>query len=533
MSHTTNNSRSTEETSSTDASSSSEDSDDTESEKSNIEPRYLHRIDRYTVHGRIGKGYFSTVWIAHDNAKNRNHQYVALKICKSNWSFLESAEDERRILSKIRNKHADCKHLMLNLHTFTMRYRQKKHIGIVFSVMRMDLLHLIENNRNAFSLDASIRLTKQILLGLHELHEKCGVVHTDLKPENILIEWCKHSQGSFEKLRRRAEDSKKQFDAYTKRIEEKHHPHQQQQHQHTNRTSRTSTRRVKRLIRCRGDRVLLKNTARFKAERKKWTHCGVESCIQLKIADFGSAEIMENGTCKVNEDCTITTRPYRAPEIIKNGKVYNEKVDIWAAGCILFEIATGRPMFDGNCLPEDTVEKNDRHLQIIYNMFKTTKHDEQMCMYKFYRKKLECSDFYMRPCYSINTIDDHEEYICKCILDPEFKRFNSVLTNAMRVNEFQRLSSKCLISLIEKQQATPAVAAEAIAKGCIDEHRPVTHRHAHKDEEDELRMLLHPPSHFSFLGGENNRVAIRCIHPHATPGILKTVPNVLATQTVV
>jgi p38 MAP kinase len=43
----------------------------------------------------------------------------------------------------------------------------------------------------------------------------------------------------------------------------------------------------------------------------------------------------------------VSTRYYRAPEIMLTWRRYNEKVDIWSAGCIFAEMMTGRPLFLG------------------------------------------------------------------------------------------------------------------------------------------------------------------------------------------
>lgn len=43
----------------------------------------------------------------------------------------------------------------------------------------------------------------------------------------------------------------------------------------------------------------------------------------------------------------VATRYYRAPEIMLTWRRYNEKVDIWSAGCIFAEMMTGQPLFLG------------------------------------------------------------------------------------------------------------------------------------------------------------------------------------------
>jgi tetratricopeptide (TPR) repeat protein len=42
------------------------------------------------------------------------------------------------------------------------------------------------------------------------------------------------------------------------------------------------------------------------------------------------------------------TASYRAPELLKEHPVYTNKVDIWAIGCILFELVTGKVAFTGD-----------------------------------------------------------------------------------------------------------------------------------------------------------------------------------------
>lgn len=66
-----------------------------------------------------------------------------------------------------------------------------------------------------------------------------------------------------------------------------------------------------------------------------------ENC-DLKICDFGLARIQEPQMTGY-----VSTRYYRAPEIMLTWRRYNEKVDMWSVGCIFAEMLLGHPIFQG------------------------------------------------------------------------------------------------------------------------------------------------------------------------------------------
>ncbi|KAJ5747879.1 uncharacterized protein N7511_009575 [Penicillium nucicola] len=80
-----------------------------------------------------------------------------------------------------------------------------------------------------------------------------------------------------------------------------------------------------------------------------------ENC-DLKICDFGLARVQEHHMTGY-----VSTRYYRAPEIMLTWRKYNEKVDIWSAGCIFAELLLGEPLFPGKnhinqfCVIADTL----------------------------------------------------------------------------------------------------------------------------------------------------------------------------------
>ena len=66
-----------------------------------------------------------------------------------------------------------------------------------------------------------------------------------------------------------------------------------------------------------------------------------ENC-DLKICDFGLARIQDPQMTGY-----VSTRYYRAPEIMLTWQKYDVEVDIWSAACIFAEMVEGKPLFPG------------------------------------------------------------------------------------------------------------------------------------------------------------------------------------------
>mmetsp|Transcript_12723 Transcript_12723/g.22095 ORF Transcript_12723/g.22095 Transcript_12723/m.22095 type:complete len:339 (+) Transcript_12723:3-1019(+) len=67
---------------------------------------------------------------------------------------------------------------------------------------------------------------------------------------------------------------------------------------------------------------------------------------RLKLADFGLARAFLVPLPKYTHE--VVTVWYRAPEILLGSAVYSIAVDTWAAGCVFAEMATGKPLFQGD-----------------------------------------------------------------------------------------------------------------------------------------------------------------------------------------
>jgi serine/threonine protein kinase len=68
----------------------------------------------------------------------------------------------------------------------------------------------------------------------------------------------------------------------------------------------------------------------------------------VKICDFGSSKFIDEKPGSYKNTPYVVSRYYRAPELIFASNMYNEAIDIWAVGCILFELLTRTPLFPGD-----------------------------------------------------------------------------------------------------------------------------------------------------------------------------------------
>lgn len=71
--------------------------------------------------------------------------------------------------------------------------------------------------------------------------------------------------------------------------------------------------------------------------------------LTLKIGDFGLARIFDEAYChKGYMTSVVSTRYYRAPEIMTEVGNYSTPIDIWSCGCVLAEMLNGRVLFNGD-----------------------------------------------------------------------------------------------------------------------------------------------------------------------------------------
>ena len=98
---------------------------------------------------------------------------------------------------------------------------------------------------------------------------------------------------------------------------------------------------------------------------KNWIHLDVKpdnflvsSEGTVKLIDFTIAEKKKKGLSKLFHSVKVAkgTRSYMAPEQIRK-KVCDERTDVYAFGCVLYELCTGKPPYTGDN-PNDLLNKH-------------------------------------------------------------------------------------------------------------------------------------------------------------------------------
>ena len=157
--------------------------------------------------------------------------------------------------------------------------------------------------------------------------------------------------------------------------------------------------------------------------------------MNVTIADFGA-------TCTEDEfyENQFGTRYYMSPEVILMGKV-SEKIDIWALGCILYELINGQFLFDPD--KDKTYSRDYYHLIEISKVsgrfskkfLKTTKHYK-----KFFERTGDIYDTEFREYY------DHNELFDKVKDEKDKGLVIDLISKMLKIDPKERISITDILS---------------------------------------------------------------------------------------
>ena len=225
---------------------------------------------------------------------------------------------------------------------------------LIYELMGITLLDLMDYYEEKIPLTILKKILIHIFKGLDELHSQ-NIIHCDLKPENIMIKQLDIDIQEIVNIVDKLDIEKKYTTLIVDNLPEKY-----------NEFDKNKKKNVKRKIKKKCMTLLIdifKNNIESFIVNEDIELKIDERDIQCKIIDLGNSEI--NGS---NNDEEVMIRSYRPPENLMN-PFYNEKADIWAMGCITYELITGEYLFDID-IDRDLVEgeKDRQHLHQMYEI---------------------------------------------------------------------------------------------------------------------------------------------------------------------
>lgn len=355
----------------------------------------IRNKDDYVLINKLGLGSYASVWMCYGTKKKK---LFAIKIF--NADAKKSGKKEQDLYDRLEK---------LNIRNIVIMYDKfikGERVFIVFDLMVGSLYDMIKSGgctdgsdfKSGFSVDFIIKITKCVLETLHDLHEN-KIIHGDVKPENILLhgqnkfhenllgtllpksstkkiseiikDTCrdlieekssdKSSENSDSNKSNNSGDSNsddsamsktpvpiKFSDEDTKSINEKSDNNSDDQtNDQTNDQSDDQSDDINDTVKIEKEELeALEEALKYK-KRLSDNYVIDDSYIEspvIKLADLGSC-VDISPTATIEKPLYIQTKYYRAPEIII-GLEYDDTCDIWALGCTIYELLTGKILFD-------------------------------------------------------------------------------------------------------------------------------------------------------------------------------------------
>ncbi len=300
-------------------------------------------INNYNIISSLGKGSYSRVWLAYNISDNK---YYALKV--QNPDDFSDGKDEINILKKIPNDEIYINKLVeYFVETRFVDENPTNFICSVYSLCSGNLDGLARKGKykNGYPEHIVKKIFKQVLMALNTVHTKLNGFHGDVKPDNILLCGVNNRDAKYIKMY-----SKHNFgEIYTKTKKE----------YMLEKKIKKLDPAMKSRIRKKIHSALLEmmdenNESQYLCDDKY-----IENP-QIKLTDFGFYCHKDHFFHE-----PFGTRYYMAPEIIVMADC-SEKVDIWALGCMLYELMTGEILFDPHSDEKGSTDYH--HLEMIINL---------------------------------------------------------------------------------------------------------------------------------------------------------------------
>jgi serine/threonine protein kinase len=290
---------------------------------------------KYFLIEKLGFGSYASVWLSFCI---NDKKFYAIKIHNNNdYSFGIKETKIYNILQEKINK----TYIVSMKEAFDEKCNDKIHHCEVLDLMGYSLFNVLEQNENGLPLKQTINISIKVLHCLYEFH-KNKFIHGDVKPENILLNV----------YQKKIIDIIKNFDLDVFKL----------------RSIKQNTTIDKLSYTESSDEQILINPEKYSDENsdedtnkntdENSDDIIINNDVELKLCDVGFTII----NSKLRKH--IQTAYYKAPEILL-GLPYDHTIDIWAFGCMFYELLTGTILFD---VDTNIIQSNDER----YHLFMMT-----------------------------------------------------------------------------------------------------------------------------------------------------------------
>lgn len=312
--------------------------------------------NRYILIKHVGSGSFSNVWLVFDI---NDEVYYALKI--QHCSDYKDAKYE--LLAHDHIKKLTSKNILNIFDSFEYEddsddEDDNPHVCMAMECMSCSSHDLIKLHKTGLPIEIVMKIIKDVLIGLSQLHE-ANIVHRDIKPENILINTTEDKHKNLkEKLN--CENIVKKHSAINKKknitknisnivseISKNNNKYKSNDNSSDNSDSDSdSDSNTHNSDNLNLNNIFTNNTKpKIKQNKTQLTSnintISKNSIIVSKLSDMGHCIL------PIDEQCIHPNQAnyYLAPEIIL-GLECDNSVDMWAIGCTIYELLTGKILFD-------------------------------------------------------------------------------------------------------------------------------------------------------------------------------------------
>lgn len=375
-------------------------------------------LNTYNIISELGSGAYSRVWLGYNIETDK---FKAIKV--QNPEDYKDGISEIKILKSL----PDNRNLLKLNEYFVKKVGEKRFLCSSYDLCCGNLDGFIRKGeyKNGLAPKIAKNIFKQLMEGLKVIHKKCNLIHCDIKTDNILLKGVNNRDSKIiEKYRgynfpEKYSEAKKKF--WT------------DQGKDVSKIKKMKTEQKVKIRKIVHQTILGIIDQELNEDEKSDNRIDEKYMMNpdITIADFGAA--CTDDEC-YEED--FGTRYYRAPEVVLQGEVSN-KVDIWAAGCILYELINGDFLFD----PDKDKNKSRDYYHLLEmskvsgkfqkKFLKTTKHWK-----KFFDRDCDLLDTEYREYY------DWDELLDKVTDRKDREQISDLIKSMLSLNPSNRPSAE-------------------------------------------------------------------------------------------